>query len=117
MEFNYFLKALRRWNDFRRRARRAEYWWFVLFNAIVSGVVGAVFPALGTLYGIAVFLPVVAVTVRRLHDVGKDWPWMFISLIPVAGPIWLLVILAREGDHGPNQFGPNPMLEELDSEN
>lgn len=114
MEFKYFTRALSRWDDFRRRASRGEYWWFVLFNMIIGGVAGVVFPRLGTLYSLFVLVPTLSLTVRRLHDIGRSWQWILVSLIPVAGPIWLLTMLAQRGDPEPNAFGPNPIGEELD---
>ncbi|MBR6089768.1 MAG: DUF805 domain-containing protein [Anaerolineaceae bacterium] len=108
--------------SFSGRARRSEYWYFVLFNILVSLVIGVI-TALGTngdsgsmnagsilssVYSLAVFLPSLAVCVRRLHDIGKSGWNYFIALIPLIGWIVLIVWLAREGEPGPNQYGPNP---------
>ncbi len=117
---NWYLKVLRQYADFSGRARRTEYWMFVLFNLIfgiiaiiLDNVVGTANPTLGYgifygLYTLVVFIPGLAVTVRRLHDIGKSG-WMFlIVLIPLLGPIWLLVLLATDSQQGTNKWGHNP---------
>lgn len=119
---NWYLKVLRQYTDFNGRARRKEYWMFVLFNFIFAIVAMLLDNLLGityggmpygygpiyTIYGLAVFLPSLAVLIRRLHDIGKNGWWVFISLIPLAGGIWLLVLLATDSQPGENEFGPNP---------
>lgn len=146
----WYLSALKKYAVFSGRARRKEYWTFVLFNmifAIVARIIDTVLRncifvevyyrsvALETdlsqvqrmvdgffgffyrhLYGgpiyiiyvLAILLPGLSVAVRRLHDVGKGWWYLFISLIPIAGPIWLLVLMCSDGTPGENQFGLNP---------
>lgn len=117
---NYYLKALQNYVNFDGRARRAEYWYFVLFNLIFAVVATILDRALGftiiadrygpiyALYALFVFLPGLAVSIRRLHDSGKSG-WMFlVVLIPLAGPIWLLVLMATEGTKGDNEYGPDP---------
>ncbi|MEM7531642.1 MAG: DUF805 domain-containing protein, partial [Chloroflexota bacterium] len=63
---------------------------------------------LGSLYSLAVFIPSLAVNVRRLHDVGKSGWMLLLILLPIIGWIWLLILNVREGDGGTNQYGPNP---------
>ena len=106
--------------NFKGRARRSEYWYFALMNiiilivaAVLDNVLGLTFGVLpyGYLYvafALAVFIPGLAVAVRRLHDVGKSGWFYFIVLIPLIGAIWLLVLFFTEGDHGENQYGPDP---------
>ena len=111
---NWYLKALRQYADFNGRARRTEYWMFVLFNIIFSIAANALDYILGTsgvisgLYALAVFIPSLAVSVRRLHDVNKSGWMLLVLLIPVIGFIWLLVLMIMEGTPGENQYGPNP---------
>ena len=93
---------------------------FVLFNlifiiaiALVSGVLAGLLDAPGfmflyIIYVLAVFIPSLAVAVRRLHDVGKSGWFYLISLIPLIGGIWLFVLFVTEGDKGANQYGPDP---------
>lgn len=116
---NYFIKALKQYSDFNGRARRKEYWTFVLFNLIfaliamgldyVTGMASEI--GFGPIYGLCILaflLPGLAVLIRRLHDVGKSGWWIFISLIPIIGGIWLLIFLFSDGVRGPNEYGPNP---------
>ena len=117
---NYYLKVLQNYATFSGRARRSEYWYFVLFNmifAIVAFVLdnvfgtaieGGVYGLIYGLYLLAVWLPSLAVAVRRLHDIGKSG-WMFlIGLIPLIGPIWLLVLFCTDSQQGTNKWGENP---------
>lgn len=100
--------------DFNGRARRSEYWWFNLFVGVVSGVLMMLgkhisfFGILSTVFGLATLIPSLSVTVRRFHDIGKRWPWILISLIPVVGLILCIVWTVKDSDPGDNMFGPNP---------
>ena len=117
---NWYLKVLKQYADFSGRARRKEYWMFVLFNmifaivaAILDNVLGIAMEGTGygPLYGIyalAVLIPGLAVAVRRLHDVGKSGWMILITLIPLIGAIWLLVLLVTDSNLGENQYGQNP---------
>ena len=110
---NYYLDVLKKYIVFDGRARRKEYWMFILFKVIVGGVLAILDSILGTailgsLYGLAVLLPSLAVQVRRLHDINKPWYWIFITLIPLVGAIWMIVLMATEGTRGDNDFGPDP---------
>ncbi len=120
----WYLKVIKQYADFNGRARRKEYWMFILFNMIfsivamiVDNVLGITFAGIpyGPLYifyGIAMFIPGLAVSVRRLHDINKSGWMMFVVLIPFAGAIWLLVLYCTEGTQGENQYGDNPKNEE-----
>lgn len=117
---SYYLEALKKYAVFSGRARRAEYWYFVLFNIIVAVVLALIDTLLGTttgissfgllsgLYSLAVLIPTLAVTVRRLHDIDRTGWWIFINLIPLIGTIVLLVFALTPGTPGNNQYGPNP---------
>jgi uncharacterized membrane protein YhaH (DUF805 family) len=117
---NWYLKVLRQYTDFNGRARRKEYWMFALFNfifiiaaMIIDNVAGTTFGELPyglfyLLYVLAIILPGLAVTVRRLHDVGKSGWFYLIIFIPIVGGIWLLVLFFTDGVAGENQYGPNP---------
>lgn len=119
---SWYLTVLKKYAVFSGRARRKEYWMFVLFNIIFSVVAVVLDNVLRTasedlgygllygLYSLAVFIPGLAVTVRRLHDVGKSGWWIFISLVPIIGGIWLLVLLATDSQAGENQYGSNPKV-------
>lgn len=110
----WYTKVLKNYAVFHGRARRKEYWMFVLFNVIFSFAALIIDAVLGTaavfyfLYAVAVLIPGLAVTVRRLHDVGKSGWMILITLIPLIGGIWLLVLLFTEGNPGNNEYGSNP---------
>lgn len=110
---NYYLTVLKKYAQFGGRAQRAEYWYFFLFNILISIVVSVIDKVigtgfLGTIYALALFIPGLAVGVRRLHDTNRSGWWILISLIPLIGIIWLIVLLAMDSDSGENQYGPNP---------
>jgi len=103
---NYYIKVLQNYANFNGRARRSEYWYFVLFNFLVSLVLvfigGAIeFELISTLYSIAVLIPSIAVAVRRMHDVGKSGWFILI-------PIYNLILACTDSQAGDNEYGPNP---------
>ena len=117
-----FSTCMKKYAVFEGRARRSEYWNFFLFNYIVSALISVPafyglsrsVPVVVRLYGVSVvysrfiFLPNLAVTVRRLHDTGHSGAHYFLVLIPVIGAVILLIYLCRDSDPGDNQYGPNP---------
>ena len=106
--------------NFSGRARRSEYWYFVLFNFIVGFVLGFLgrlvggdslfnpFQILSGLYSLAVLIPTLALCWRRLHDIGRSGGWYFIALVPLVGAILLLIWFCTDSQSGTNQYGPNP---------
>ncbi len=118
---NYFIDCLtKKYACFSGRARRQEYWLFVLFNiiaciivSVVSGVLVSVtnvtaFAFLGAIYSLAVLIPGFAVFVRRMHDIGKSGWWWLIAFIPIIGAIVLIIFCCLDSQPGENQYGPNP---------
>ena len=118
---NWYLKVMKQYVDFNGRARRKEYWMFVLFNIIffivamiLDNLLGLGFENGGgpgilfVVYWLAVFLPSLAVQIRRLHDIGKSGWWILINFIPLIGVIWLLVLYCTDSTSGSNEYGPNP---------
>lgn len=116
---SWYLEVLKKYAVFNGRAQRKEYWMFFLFNIIIAFVLAFVEAAAGIapdtqqsvlagLYGLAVFLPGLAVTVRRLHDTGRSGWWVLIALVPIIGAIVLLVFMVLDGEPGENRYGPNP---------
>ena len=106
--------------DFNGRARRSEYWFFILFTAIVSAVGGVLDAILGIRSGVyggtgpiqgvlqlALLVPTLAAGARRLHDTGRSGWWLLIGLIPIVGWIILVVFFVQDS-HPANQHGPNP---------
>lgn len=116
----WYLKVLNQYADFEGRARRKEYWLFALLNIVFGFVTGVIDLMLGTdmawyglgvvntVYAMAVFVPALAVTVRRLHDTNRSGWMLLIAFIPFIGPLWLLILMAIEGNPVANQYGPNP---------
>jgi uncharacterized membrane protein YhaH (DUF805 family) len=119
---NYYIGVWKKFAEFSGRAGRAEYWWFFLVNllivtalsmldaglAMAMGADTATFSILVPIYSLAVLIPALAVTVRRLHDTNHSGWWVLLSLIPLIGPLVLLIFLILPGDSGANQFGSNP---------
>lgn len=106
---------------FKGRARRSEYWWFVLFTFLVILAAAILDNVLGLTVGedsstgyitlvayLALLLPTLAVAVRRLHDTDRAGWWLLIGLVPIVGGIVLLVFYVLDSTLGANRFGPNP---------
>lgn len=116
----WYIKVIQNYVNFKGRARRTEYWMFALFNSIfmLSAVMfdnlldivfyDAVYGPIYFIYSLLVLLPSLAVAVRRLHDIGKSGWYLLLSLIPIVGQIWLIVLLAQDGEPSLNLYGPNP---------
>jgi uncharacterized membrane protein YhaH (DUF805 family) len=129
MNFAQAIRAcLSNYATFSGRARRAEYWWFALFGilmqiaaAVLDGGVtrtplmpgaGMMWSGSGPIQGLvslALLLPNLAVTVRRLHDTGRSGWWLLIALVPMVGLIVLLVFMVLPGNAGANDYGPDPL--------
>jgi uncharacterized membrane protein YhaH (DUF805 family) len=119
---NWWLTCMKKYADFNGRARRAEYWMFFLFSFIFAIVAMFLDNFLGTaseelgyglfyiLFGLAIIIPSWAVLVRRLHDIGKSGWWVFISLVPIVGGIWLFILTITDSEPGFNEYGENPKL-------
>lgn len=107
--------------NFNGRARRSEFWFFALFNLIIylaasvinyliagssdtTSIIGIIY----LLYSLATILPALAVSWRRLHDIGKSGAYILFILIPLVGCIFLLAWFVKDSDMGENRFGPNP---------
>jgi uncharacterized membrane protein YhaH (DUF805 family) len=112
---NWYLDVIKnKYATFSGRARRKEYWMFFLINilvaialAIIEAILGL--PGiLGGIYALALLIPGIAVTVRRLHDTGRTGWWILIGLVPVIGFIVLLVFMVLDSQPGDNAYGPNP---------
>ena len=107
-------QPLKDFAKFDGRSRRTEYWQFILFYVIAAFVVGIVDGVIGAggilsgLFVLGVFIPLLAVMVRRLHDTNRSGWWVLLSFLPVIGQIWLFVLLVLDSQPGANRFGPNP---------
>lgn len=105
--------------NFNGRSSRSEYWWFTLFSSLVSAIlpflIGLISDGLGTavewILPLALFLPGLGVSVRRLHDIGKSGWWLLIGIIPLVGWIILIVWACKESTMAPNEYGEVPNVE------
>lgn len=101
---------------FKGRALREEFWVFSLAVLVVGGALNTIGMSIsntvgivvGVIVSLAVLLPSLGVTVRRLHDIGKGGGWIFILLIPLVGAIWFFVLMLKKGEQGSNRFGTKP---------
>ena len=117
---NWFITVIKKYAVFSGRARRSEYWFFILFYLIIYIALSFVDRATGTfdarsgaglltsIYALALLIPSLAVSVRRLHDTDRSGWWILIAFIPLIGAIVLLVFFVLDGTAGTNRFGPNP---------
>lgn len=106
-------RALNKYATFRGRASRSEYWWFALFNILVSiaaGILDKLFfgndsSVFNALVSLALLLPSLAVSARRLHDIDRTAWWLLLWLVPVIGWIVLIIFFILRGNDGRNRFG------------
>ncbi|MFN2547855.1 MAG: DUF805 domain-containing protein [Myxococcales bacterium] len=118
---DWYVEVLKKYADFSGRARRRDYWMFVLINFLIAcalGVLGMMFrgaAVLSWLYSLAVLVPSLAVAVRRMHDIGKSGWWLLIGFIPLVGAIILLVWACTDGERGDNEYGPDPKSSVVDA--
>ena len=115
---NWYLHVLRNYAEFGGRARRSEYWYFLLFNLIVGfalsladSVVRKVlgFGLFGMIYALVVLVPGVAVSIRRLHDTDRSGWWLLLAFVPIVGLV-LIWFMAQDSVAGTNRYGQNPKL-------
>ncbi len=123
MNFSEAVRSvLNKYATFEGRARRAEYWYFVLLSFILSmvaqiigvagrnaGLITLLLLGVLSLVSLALIIPGIAVSVRRLHDTGRSGWFLLIALIPIVGGILLLVWTCARGTEGPNRFGADPV--------
>ena len=108
----WYLEVLKKYAVFQGRARRSEYWYFTLFSLIVAIILSVIGTYIGSqllyvLYWLAVLVPSIAVSVRRMHDVDKSGWFILI-------PIYNLILCCTAGTEGPNQYGSDPKRPEFD---
>ncbi len=118
----YFINTVKtKYVDFNGRAARAEFWYFMLFYVIIAILLSLVdsflfssgadksSSLLSSIFSLALFLPSLAVSIRRLHDIGKTGWWVLISLVPLIGFIVLLIFYVKDSQPGTNEYGVNSM--------
>lgn len=112
---SWYFMAFKKYAEFTGRSRRKEYWMFYLFN-IFAAIILAVIEVLlfgkesiiTGIYILVIFLPSLALIVRRLHDTDHSGWWFFINFIPILGPLWFFYLMCKDGDHETNRFGDDP---------
>ncbi len=98
MTFQESIKTcFNKYADFNGRATRSEFWWFVLFLVLVSLGLSIISAILSALFSLAILLPSITVSTRRLHDTGRSGWWQLIGFVPIIGWIVLIVFMAQEG--------------------
>lgn len=117
---DWYLGVLRNYTGFTGRARRKEYWFFALFHVLIIIALTVLDSMLGTfnaesgygvlslIYMLAVLLPSLAVSIRRLHDTNRSGWWLLLGFVPLIGGLVLLVFMILEGTQGSNDYGPDP---------
>ena len=117
---NWYLEVLKKYAVFSGRARRKEYWMFFLFNIIIIFVLGYVdglfgrYGIVNTLYSLAILIPGIAVSIRRLHDTNRSGWWLLIGFVPIIGAIVLIVYMVQDSTPSENQYGANPKTESVE---
>jgi uncharacterized membrane protein YhaH (DUF805 family) len=115
---HWYFEVLQKYTLFTGRARRSEFWYFVLISVLIGFVLGildsvirklAGFGPFGMIYGLAVLVPTIAVSIRRLHDTDRSGWWLLLGLVPLVGLV-LIVFLAEDGKASTNRYGQNPKL-------
>lgn len=109
-QFNHFLRVLRRAFDFNTRSSRAEFWWFTLFQILISVAIIIILPVLSTLFSLIILIPAISVSIRRLHDIKKSGWWLLAIFIPLIGAILLLVFFIKSSDPSNNKWGVIPAV-------
>ena len=116
----WFVAALEKYAVFGGRSRRREYWYFVLFSSIITVLLFVVDGAIGTfdsslglgllsgIFSLAILVPTITVSVRKLHDIDRTGWWFLISLVPLIGSIVLFVFAVQDGTPETNRYGPSP---------
>lgn len=114
---NWYLKVIKQYADFNGRARRKEFWMFILVSIIISIPLTLIdkyilkSEILGSIYNLGIFIPNLAVSVRRLHDVNKSGWMLLLWFLPIIGWIWLLNLHVTGGIKGENKYGFDPKRE------
>ena len=108
---NWYLTVIKEhYADFKGRARRKEFWMFMLINWVISMVLAIIgglihFTLLGSIYSL---VPTLGVGVRRLHVMGKSGLWYLIALVPIVGAIYLIYLWCQDSQAEANEWGANP---------
>ena len=128
---NWFIESLKKYAVLGGRSRRAEYWYFVLFSALIGIALGLIegmlaggdgiavntlanpMNNLSTIYTLAILIPSISVATRRLHDVDKSGWWQLLHFILFIGSIVILIWMLKPGTTGSNRFGDDPKEDDI----
>lgn len=122
---NWYARVMKKYADFEGRARRTEFWMFYLINLGIQLLAVLLDMLLGTtigvmpygviylLYSLAVFVPSLAVSVRRMHDIGRSGLTLLLVIVPVIGAVLLILFALNDSQPGENKWGPNPKTSQL----
>lgn len=120
---SWFMAVLKKYSDFEGRARRKEYWNFMLIYALIIIPLGFIDILTGTMvleigigflsgiFMLYTLCPMIAVTARRLHDINRSGWWQLINLMPMIGFIVMLVFTVKDSDPEKNEYGENPKID------
>ena len=105
---DYFIGALKKYADFTGRARRTEYWMYILIYMIINIVLAVLcLDFISMIFGLGLLIPSLSIGARRLHDTGRSGWWQLIYLVPLIGVIVMIIFLAQDS-HDTNDYGVNP---------
>jgi len=105
---DYFTGAIKKYADFTGRARRTEYWMFILIYMIINIVLTVLgLDIISMIVGLALLVPSLSIGARRLHDTGRSGWWQLIYLVPLIGLIVMIIFLVQDS-HDTNDYGVNP---------
>ncbi|HBV77022.1 MULTISPECIES: DUF805 domain-containing protein [Vibrio] len=119
---SWYLEVLRKYATFSGRARRKEYWYFILVSLVITFILSFVDVMLGlhsdkydtgvfqSIYALAILIPSIAVAVRRLHDTNRSGWWLLIGFVPFVGVFVLLYFFVCDGPRINNRFGASPKM-------
>ena len=122
---NYYLKVLQNYTNFDGRARRKEFWLFIFFNMLTVIILSifddflgtvdtkGVYGLFGSIYILVVFIPSIAVSIRRLHDTGRSGWWLLLNLIPLLGSLVVLIFFIQNSESHENRYGINPKFSDF----
>jgi uncharacterized membrane protein YhaH (DUF805 family) len=122
---DWYLEVLKKYAVFEGRAGRKEYWFFILFNILISMALGYVdwltgninpetgLGILSGIYALGVMIPGMAVSVRRLHDTDRSGWWLLITFVPVIGAIVFFYFMVLDSNPETNEYGPFPIVNRI----
>ncbi len=103
-----YLQELKAYNNFGERTGKVDFWNFTLLNFVFGLVICALSHMLFFVFVLIIFLPALAIGIRRLHDIGKSGFNLLWGFVPVVGWLYLIILFTKEGDYYTNKWGSSP---------